>query len=260
MGNNIRWSKENLEKIILSSNNKAQVLKKLDLKPYTGNYDTLNKYIHLYNIDYSHFKIGFKSNNTPKNKKSLKDIFISGSTYLNGSHIKKRLYDEGLKKPICEKCGQNEWWYGEKISLILDHINGIKNDNRLENLRIVCPNCNATLPTHCGKNKKNKSSAIYQHNIKKCKCGKKLKSRNITGYCKKCLSIQMKMKNNNYCECGKQIKKNSTKCVDCHNKLQRKVKRPSHEQLLNEVKELGYLGTGRKYGVSDNAIRKWLKK
>jgi hypothetical protein len=45
---------------------------------------------------------------------------------------------------------QGEEWVGKKMSLILDHINGVNNDNRIEN-RIVCPNCNATLDTHCGK-------------------------------------------------------------------------------------------------------------
>jgi len=59
------------------------------------------------------------------------------------------LYQEKLKNKVCELCGQDENWNGKKMSLILDHINGINNDNRLENLRIVCPNCNATLDTHC---------------------------------------------------------------------------------------------------------------
>lgn len=51
-------------------------------------------------------------------------------------------------------CGQGEEWMGKKMSLILDHINGVHDDNRIQNLRIVCPNCNATLDTHCGKNVK----------------------------------------------------------------------------------------------------------
>ena len=63
--------------------------------------------------------------------------------------MKNRLYDEGLKERKCELCGQDENWYGKKMSLILDHINGVNNDSRIENLRILCPNCNATLPTHC---------------------------------------------------------------------------------------------------------------
>ena len=64
------------------------------------------------------------------------------------------MYKEGLKNKKCELCGQNEEWKGKHMSLILDHINGINDDNKLENLRIVCPNCNATLETHCKGNYK----------------------------------------------------------------------------------------------------------
>jgi hypothetical protein len=49
-------------------------------------------------------------------------------------------------------------------------------------------------------------------------------------------------------------------CYSCYHKSMRKAVRPPKEQLLKEIEELGYCGTGRKYGVSDNAIRKWLKK
>ena len=61
------------------------------------------------------------------------------------------LFEEGLKERRCEMCGQDENWHGRTMSLILDHINGVPDDNRLENLRIVCPNCAATLETHCGR-------------------------------------------------------------------------------------------------------------
>jgi len=66
-----------------------------------------------------------------------------------------------------------------------------------------------------------------------------------------------------YCNnCNVEITKYSKSglCQKCIKIQQRKIKRPSHEQLLKEIEELGYLATGRKYGVSDNAIRKWLKK
>lgn len=53
--------------------------------------------------------------------------------------------------PVCELCGQDEIWHGRRMSLILDHVNGVRDGNRIENLNIVCPNCAATLPTHCGK-------------------------------------------------------------------------------------------------------------
>jgi len=84
----------------------------------------------------------------------LKDILVKNSKY-SKTHLKDRLYKENLLKPECSICGQKGTWLGKKISLILDHINGVNNDNRIENLRIVCPNCNATLSTFCGRNKKN---------------------------------------------------------------------------------------------------------
>lgn len=226
-----KWNETNLREIIKNSTNKSDTLRNLGLKSFTGNYDTLNKYIRQYNINISHFRRPINYQNLNPNKKPLSEILVSGSTYVSRSSLKKRLYDEGLKEPICEKCGQDEWWYGEKIGLILDHINGINNDHRLENLRILCPNCNATLPTHCGKNVRDK----------------KIKSKR-------------KPAKKYYCECGKQIRRGSIRCQDCQNKSQRRVVRPSKNQLLIDIQKLGYCGTGRKYGVSDNAIRKWMKK
>lgn len=105
------------------------------------------------------------------------------------------------------------------MSLILDHINGIHNDNRIENLQIVCPNCNATLSTHCRGNREKKKF---------------------------------------YCKCGNEKSKSGKVCKECSDKSQRKVERPSYEQLIKEIKETNYSAVGRKYGVSDNAIRKWL--
>lgn len=228
------WTEKSIiEKIVIKSFSKKEVLEKMNLKPFTGNYDTLNKYIKKYNINISHFNRG-KNINTYKflDKIPLNDILVENSTYTNRIRLKKRLYKEGIKQPICEFCNQDENWNGKKMSLILDHINGINDDNRIENLRILCPNCNATLPTHCGKNIKDKKET--KRKIKK-------------------------EKKFNYCECGEIIRNNSKQCINCYNKQQRKIKRPSYQQLLKDIEELGYSGTGRKYGVSDNSIRKWKK-
>jgi len=91
---------------------------------------------------------------------------IENSEYRHTSNLKERLYKEGLKKRECELCGQGEEWRGKKMSLILDHINGTNNDNRIKNLRIACPNCNATLDTHCGKNKNSRGTKRIINNKK----------------------------------------------------------------------------------------------
>jgi hypothetical protein len=71
--------------------------------------------------------------------------------------------------------------------------------------------------------------------------------------------FEKKDKINYICECGKLISCGAKNCLICHNIKNRKVIRPPYEQLLNEVEEMGYCSVGRKYGVSDNAIRKWIK-
>ena len=106
------------------------------------------------------------------------------------------------------------------LTLTLDHINGISNDNRIENLRLLCPNCHSQTPSFAGKRHKK----IY--------------------YCSKCGRIRKS--------------KNALLCVPCSNKAKGKVLiRPSKEDLLIKIKKFGYRGTGKIYGVSDNTIRKW---
>ena len=147
----VNWSDELLiRNTILKSKTQKEVLKELGIRAAGGNFKTLKFYIEKYKIDISHFTKNYDKINKINNlrKIPLSKILVENSTY-SRTNLKNRLYDEGLKERICELCGQDEIWNGKKMSLILDHVNGIYNDNRLFNLRIVCPNCNATLPTHC---------------------------------------------------------------------------------------------------------------
>lgn len=89
-----------------------------------------------------------------------KERLIPLDEILRGEHptyqthkLRLRLFKAGLKERKCEICTTSHW-NGQQLSLILDHINGINDDHRLENLRIVCPNCDSLLPTFCGRNKK----------------------------------------------------------------------------------------------------------
>jgi HNH endonuclease len=132
------------------------VLITLGLRAAGGNYKTINKYIEQLNLDTSHFFS--KEENAKHMMKNFvpltyEQIFCIDSIVKRAT-VKRYLFKHGMKNRICELCGQDEMWHGKQLSLILDHINGVYNDNRIENLQIVCPNCNATLDTHCGKNKK----------------------------------------------------------------------------------------------------------
>lgn len=131
-------------------------LKELGLKPTGGNYKLFHKRLVDLNIDHSHFTgqghlKGKNHNWTPK-RKLEGDILTENSCY-NSKSLRKRLIKEGYKKHICECCN-NKKWNGKPIPLELDHINGINTDNRLENLRLICPNCHAQTETYRGKNKR----------------------------------------------------------------------------------------------------------
>lgn len=145
-----RYERESFTEIVKRSINLSDVARNIGLSTSCGNRETIKKYINVYGIDISHFHVDYSKRKNRKGR-PLSEILVLGSTY-NSNDLKKRLYKEGLKERKCEKCGQGEEWYGEKMALILDHINGEHTDNRIENLRIVCPNCNATLLTHGGKN------------------------------------------------------------------------------------------------------------
>lgn len=75
------------------------------------------------------------------------EVFVENSTYAR-HHIKKRIVEEKLVDYKCDECGNVGSWNNKPLPLILDHINGINDDNRLENLRFVCSNCDSQLPTY----------------------------------------------------------------------------------------------------------------
>jgi len=162
-----KYSKENFEKAVKEATSIKSALKNLGLRAAGGNYKVFHKYVEKYEIDTSHFETKEEIRKRTLGKYTsgikipLSDILVENSTY-GRTHLKERLYKEGLKERKCEMldCGQGEEWMGKKMSLILDHINGVYDDNRINNLRIVCPNCNATLPTHCGKHKKKKRECV----------------------------------------------------------------------------------------------------
>lgn len=157
MGNKKRsWTLEQLREAVLSSTSYRQVLKCLDLQQAGGNYQQLKKYIAENNLSTRHFKgrawnkgmIGIG-----KPLYSMDEILVRNSLY-QSHKLKIRLFQDSLKKPQCELCGWAKRADDGRLPLELDHINGDRNDNRLENIRILCPNCHSLQPTHRAKNRK----------------------------------------------------------------------------------------------------------
>lgn len=155
-------------------------------------------------------------------KKELKDILVENSKYPSGKLL-KRLFEERIKEQKCECCGITEW-QNKPITLQLHHINGNHNDDRLANLMVLCPNCHSQ--TDNWGNKKNKKICP---------------------------------------DCGREISRKSTYCRYCApkhkiNNGEKKSKRPSKEILLEEIKDNSFVELGKKYGVTEGAVRKWCKK
>jgi len=237
----IIWSIDRsvLENFVKESNSIAQILNHFGVVIASGSYKTLRKRLSEEKIDYSHIPTGFDCNKGRKFNKEgtpLSEVLVENSSFCRRS-LKRKLIKAGLLKNECCLCHLISEWQGKPLVLVLDHINGVHNDHRLENLRLLCPNCNSQTETFCGKNTKaalgKSNKTVLNEKRYLCESCKKLVKKSKRGmFCKKCAGLRQK----------------------------RKIeKRPSVDILFLQVKELGYSATGRLYGVTDNAIRKWIR-
>lgn len=139
----------------------AGVLKELGLAEAGGSYKLFHARVKKLNISTTHFtgQAHLKDKHHSWNYKiPTEQILIENSAYTASSTLRKRLIKEELLSDKCSICFITEWC-GEKLSLHLDHINGNNTDNRIDNLRLLCPNCHSLTSTYCGKNKGKGGSA-----------------------------------------------------------------------------------------------------
>jgi predicted RNA-binding Zn-ribbon protein involved in translation (DUF1610 family) len=211
----IIWNvpKEQLSKIILESSSYSEILRKLNIFSQGSNINTLKRRIEYENIDTSHIPKGLNSckgrkfgphiNSTPNS-----ELFIENCAK-DRSIVKRRLIRDSIISYECSECGLLPIWNNKPISMVLDHINGVPNDNRIENLRFLCPNCNSQTDTFAGRNvKRSKSNVIKTPKV----------------------SIPRKRKFE-----------------------------VTKEELQHLVDSHSLVAIGKKFGVSDNAIRKRCK-
>ena len=223
------WTKlddEEFSKLVKESFFYKDVLESLGLQLKGGNNNTLKRRINSLGLSVSHFKKGcFVSNESRRVtlEKFEAEWLIVGKKR-NGQELKKHLYKFKLKDEKCEECDQSPTWNGKPLVLQLDHINGVNLDNRLINLRILCPHCHSQTGTFAGRNNRLK-------------------------------------KKKHYCVCGESKSKKSNSCRECKSKKEIKLT-VSREDLHKMVCEdrLPFTKIGEKFNVSDNAIRKRCKK
>jgi Zn finger protein HypA/HybF involved in hydrogenase expression len=147
------WDEEPLREAVKQSECKSDVLRNLGISTKSGNFQTLDRYLKKYNIDESKLVYNYKRGNKWSKKRLNNEVFCDNST-VSKTTLKNRILKENLIEYKCVLCGLNDFWNGKKIQLQIDHINGKNNDNRIENLRYLCPNCHSQTDTYCMGNKK----------------------------------------------------------------------------------------------------------
>ena len=209
--------------------------------------------------------------------------------------IREYIYKE--QKQICNICGITNKWNGKKLNFILDHIDGDASNNRRENLRLICPNCDSQLDTFKSKNKHSariyrntnmvpksrvrKEQEEYETATKRCvRCGKNIREHSKTRLCKACY-IYVKIKKSNKKKLGiienkKYIYENENKyeicpicnknlksyranmCIQCSKEKSSKRRESVGRDVLKDlIRTTPFQKIGKMYGVSDKAIVKW---
>lgn len=225
------FTQEELAQIVAESFSYREVLLKLGYRTAGGsNHLTLKDRIEKYNITTSHF-----TSNGHQIKRTEDNVLCEHSTASQAT-LRRWMIKGNYIDYKCSICGLQGLWQGKPLNLQLDHVNGNNSDNRISNLRWLCPNCHSQTETFCGKQTQKNHAT------------------------KDGIQIIPKSEKVKYCiDCGKIISHSAIRCENCSAIARRHQERPSAEQLEQEIRATNFVEVGKKYGVRDNTIRKWCK-
>lgn len=221
---------EEFTEIVRTSRTIREMVSRCGLRNIGGNFHTVLRRVKEDGLDISHIPRGLgnrKGSGGHRKAVPLDTVLVENSPY-SRCQLKRRLLHDGLLENKCFECGLLPEWNGRPLVLRLDHINGVNNDNRIGNLRLLCPNCDSQSSTFTGRN--NRGVNIYR-----------------------------------YCSaCGKRVSKPSKKCKSCagHDRVGLNCKAfwPSYEELKRRVEASNNIAVAIELGVTETAVRRMMKR
>lgn len=246
------YSQENFIEAWTNSGSIAECARKLNLVIYGSTYKTLRYTAKELDLNEEHMHgQGWRKGKTftVTNARPLEEYLKIGST-IASSKLKAKLFRAGLKQNKCEECGLDQW-NNKSLGCELEHINGDNMDNRIENIKILCPNCHSQTPTYCRRKSTGQTKAIV-HLCVICNdpCN---------------FSVYWHGKCNTCIQCGKKCQ--GLRCASCNGRHQtrlfkrnNKIDWPTREEVLDMLAQNNYTQVGKQLGVTDNAVRKFLKR
>ena len=245
-----KYTSEVLQDAVSNSTSIAGVLRHLNLKQAGGTHTHISRKVKEFNIDTSHFK-GQGSNLGkvfPKQRRSKENILVvlpDGSRREKRKLLLRSMLEEGLTYQ-CAICYTGDSWHGSDLTLEIDHIDGNWYNNLIDNLRFLCPNCHSQQKTTSMPHKSRSRPSGEPVDLGSASRDYPVASSTLVS-----------------CTCGKRKHRDSKQCRECSNKERirpTKIEWPSLEELERMISETSYLAVGRQLGVSDNAVRKAVKR